>query len=132
METYFKRIRLLQPVGTDFLFNGNDILSFIFSLKPLLPLEGNQILILLVKTVFFNFFRHYLNGSNLPNISGSRMNTLLSEYNLISLGFLFSSKLIIMKESYVSIIFLIISGSSLGRKFNKISHGAETRDNIFI
>ena len=32
----------LQPVATDFLFNENDILSFIFSLKSLLPLEGDQ------------------------------------------------------------------------------------------
>ena len=45
--------------------------------------------------------------------------TWLSEYNLNSLGFLFSSKLIIMKESYVSIVFLIISGSSLRRKLSK-------------
>ena len=35
---------LLWPVATDFLFNRNDILSFIFSLKPLLPLEGEQYL----------------------------------------------------------------------------------------
>ena len=33
---------LLPPVATDFLFNGNDILSFIFSLKPLLPFDGDQ------------------------------------------------------------------------------------------
>ena len=45
--------------------------------------------------------------------------TWLSEYNLNSLGFLFSSKLIIMKESYVSIVFLIISGYSLRRKLSK-------------
>ena len=35
-----------------------------------------------------------------------------------------------MKESYVSIIFLIISGSSLRRKINKISFDAETLDDI--
>ena len=44
----------LQLVTTDVLFNGNDILSLISSLKPLLPLEGDQylkkILFLLVKT----------------------------------------------------------------------------------
>ena len=49
-------------MATDFLFNGNDILSFIFSLKPLLPLERDQylkkILFLLVKPLFFIFFRH--------------------------------------------------------------------------
>ena len=48
--------------------------------------------------------------------------TWLSQYNLNSLGFLFSSKLMIMKESYVSIVFLIIFGSSLRRKFSKFSH----------
>ena len=48
--------------------------------------------------------------------------THFPKYNLISLGFLFSSKLIIMKESYVSTIFLIISGSSLRKKFSKTSH----------
>ena len=61
-----------------------------------------------------------------------RSSMWLSEYILISLDFLFSSKLIIMKESCVSITFLIISESSLRRKFSKISHGAETRDNIII
>ena len=35
-------------------------------------------------------------------------------------------------KKVVSIIFLIISGSSLKRKFSEISHGAETRDNIII
>ena len=35
---------LVRPAATDFLFNGDDILSFIFSLKPLLPLEGEQYL----------------------------------------------------------------------------------------
>ena len=44
----------LQLVTTDVLFNGTDILSLISSLKPLLPLEGDQylkkILFLLVKT----------------------------------------------------------------------------------
>ena len=52
--------------------------------------------------------------------------TYLSEYNLISLGFLFSSNLIIMKESYVSIVFLIISGTSLRRKFNSFSQVSPT------
>ena len=33
---------LLRSVATDFLFNENNIFSFIFSLKPLLPLEGGQ------------------------------------------------------------------------------------------
>ena len=37
-------LNLLQPVATYFVFNGNDILSFIFSLKPLLPLQGDQYL----------------------------------------------------------------------------------------
>ena len=36
---YHGKYPLLQPVATDFLFNWNDILSFIFSLKPL---EGDQ------------------------------------------------------------------------------------------
>ena len=58
--------------------------------------------------------------------------TWLSQYILISLGFLLSSILIIMKQSYVSIICLIVSGSSLTRKFSKVSHGAVTRDNIII
>ena len=40
----FKTNPLLQPVATDFLFSGNNILSLIFSLKPLLPLEGDQYL----------------------------------------------------------------------------------------
>ena len=47
--------------------------------------------------------------------------TWLSEYNLNSLAFFFSSKLIILKESYVSRVFLIISGSSLRRKYSKFS-----------
>ena len=34
--------RLLRPVATGFLFNGNNILSFIFFLKQLLPLVGDQ------------------------------------------------------------------------------------------
>ena len=29
-------------MGKDFPFNGNDIFSFVFSLKPLLQLEGDQ------------------------------------------------------------------------------------------
>ena len=51
-----------------------------------------------------------------------RSSTWLSEYNLNSLGFLFSSKLMIMKESYVTIVFLIIFWSSFKRKFSKFSH----------
>ena len=47
----------------DFLFNWEDIISFIFSFKPLLLLERDQdfkkILFLLMETVFFNFFRHW-------------------------------------------------------------------------
>ena len=43
-----------------------------------------------------------------------------SKYILISLDFLLSSKFIIVKESYASIIFLIISGSSPRRKFSKM------------
>ena len=35
---------LLRPVATDFLFNGNNILSFIFFLKSLLPSERDQYL----------------------------------------------------------------------------------------
>ena len=35
---------LLRPVAMYFLFNGNDSLSFIFSLKPFFPLEGDQYL----------------------------------------------------------------------------------------
>ena len=38
MDMYFKRNLLL----TDFLFNRNEIFSFIFSLKPLLLSEGGQ------------------------------------------------------------------------------------------
>ena len=38
----FQTNSLLRPVATDFLFNENGILSFIFSLKPLLPLEEDQ------------------------------------------------------------------------------------------
>ena len=52
---------LLQSVATDFLFSGNDILSFTFFWKPLLQLAGGQylknILFLLEETVFFLFFR---------------------------------------------------------------------------
>ena len=33
---------LLRPVATDLCLMENDILSFIFSLKPLLSLEGDQ------------------------------------------------------------------------------------------
>ena len=40
----FQKNPLLRSVVTDFLFNGIDILSFIFSLKTSLPLEGNQYL----------------------------------------------------------------------------------------
>ena len=40
----FQTNSLLRPVATDFIFHGNDILLFIFSLKPLLPLEGDQYL----------------------------------------------------------------------------------------
>ena len=35
---------LLLPVATNFLFSKNDVLSFIFSLKPLLLSEGDQYL----------------------------------------------------------------------------------------
>ena len=35
---------LLQPVATNFLLSGTDILSFIFPLKVLLPLEQDQYL----------------------------------------------------------------------------------------
>ena len=53
---------LLQPVATDFLFTGSDILSFRFFLKPKLQLDRRQyfflkqISFLLEETVFFNFF----------------------------------------------------------------------------
>ena len=40
----FQRNPFLQPVATDILFNGDDILSFRFSWKPLLKLEGSQYL----------------------------------------------------------------------------------------
>ena len=54
----------------DFLFNRNDIYSFIFSLKPLLLLEGAQylkkMLFLLLETVFFLLFLDPdLNGNSL-------------------------------------------------------------------
>ena len=56
---------LLQPVATDFLFSGNNILSFTCFSKPLLLLEGGQylkkVLLLLQETVFFLlFFFRYL------------------------------------------------------------------------
>ena len=43
-ENVFEMNPLLQPVATDFLFSGNDILSFTFFWKPLLQLEGSQYL----------------------------------------------------------------------------------------
>ena len=52
---------LLHPAAMDFLFNGSDILSFIFSLKPFFPLEGGQYfkkILFLLETVFFNIFGH--------------------------------------------------------------------------
>ena len=54
----FQKNPLLRSVVTDFLFNGIDILSFIFSLKTLLRLGKpifKKILSLLVKTVFYIF-----------------------------------------------------------------------------
>ena len=51
-----------------------------------------------------------------PILVVQRSSTWLSEYILISLDFLFSAKFIIVKESYVNIIFLIIFGSSPRRK----------------
>ena len=57
----FQTNPLLGSVAKDFLFNGNDILLFIFSLKPLLLLEVDQYLkkaFSASETVFFNFFRH--------------------------------------------------------------------------
>ena len=41
-ENIFLTNPLLRLMATGFLFNVNDILSFKFSLKPLLPLEGDQ------------------------------------------------------------------------------------------
>ena len=64
---------------------------------------------------------HSSNQEVLSNISGSKSNTWLSEYILVSLDFLFRSNFIIVKEIYVNIIFLIISGPSLRRKFSKTS-----------
>ena len=67
----FQRNPFLQPVATDFLFNGDDILSFRFSGKPLLKLEGSQylqkIIWLLEETVFFIlfFFRYWLEWKKL-------------------------------------------------------------------
>ena len=63
-------------MATDFLFNGNDILSFIFSLKALLPLEGDQYL----KKSHFCLWKPFSLTFSDTDANGSR---LLAHWNRI-------------------------------------------------